>query len=69
MKVHLELKELRLAANLPQVEVAERCGLTRTSITNIESGRQPLSLVTLEAIAAALGYEVQIKFIRTGVKK
>ena len=61
---HLVLKELRLKHNLPQVEIAERCDLTRSSITNIESGRQTLTLKTLEAYAAALGYEVQIKFVR-----
>jgi len=60
---HLVLKELRIKHNMAQVEVGERCGLSRTSITNIEMGNQNLSIKTLTAIADALGYEVQIKFV------
>jgi transcriptional regulator with XRE-family HTH domain len=65
---HLVLKELRLKHALAQAEVAELCGLSRASITNIESGTQKLTLKTLEALADALGYEVTIKFIRKGLK-
>jgi transcriptional regulator with XRE-family HTH domain len=44
----------REAAGLTQEELAHRVGLTRTSITNVESGRQKVQVHTLYAIAQAL---------------
>src|SRR2546423_14326366 len=49
------IRALRRQANLSQEDVAERVGLTRTSITNIERGRQQLQIHTLVAIAHTLG--------------
>jgi transcriptional regulator with XRE-family HTH domain len=43
---------------MSQGQIADAVGLVRTSITNIERGKQKLSLVTLKAIADALGMEV-----------
>lgn len=40
---------------LTQGQLAGRIGMTRTSITNIEKGRQKVQLHTLYDIAAALG--------------
>ena len=40
---------------LTQEQLGERVSLTRTSITNIEKGRQRIMLHTLAQIAAALG--------------
>lgn len=48
------LKRFRCAAKLTQAQVAERVGLTRTSITNIEHGRQHLMLHQLVLLAAAV---------------
>lgn len=39
---------------LTQGQLADRIGMTRTSVTNIESGRQKVQLHTLYDIAAAL---------------
>jgi len=44
----------RESAGLRQDELAERVGLTRTSITNIEKGKQRIQIHTLYAIARAL---------------
>src|SRR5215218_6040327 len=44
----------RERAELTQGELARRVGMTRTSITNIESGRQKVQLHTLYDIADAL---------------
>lgn len=49
------LRKRRLAAHLTQSEVAERVGLTRTSITNIERGRQHILLHQLFLLASAVG--------------
>lgn len=48
-------RKLRKTAGLTQEDVAERVGLTRTSVTNIERGRQHISLHQLYLLAAAVG--------------
>lgn len=53
-------------AGLTQAELAARVGLERTSITNIEGGRQVLTATTINAIAAALGYRVEVRFVKIG---
>lgn len=49
--------ELRRAQRMTQDQLAAKVGLTRTSITNIEGGKQKLLLHTLYDIAGALGVE------------
>lgn len=44
---------------ITQEELARRVGMTRTSITNIERGRQKVQLHTLYDIAAALDTPIQ----------
>jgi DNA-binding Xre family transcriptional regulator len=48
------ISQLRIEKNISQEEFAEKIGLTRTSIVNIESGRQTLGLKYLEKICRAL---------------
>lgn len=48
------VRSAREHAELTQDELAQRVGLTRTSITNIENGRQNIQVHTLYAIAEAL---------------
>ena len=52
-----KLREARKSANLTQESLAERVNLTRTSITNIEKGRQHISLHMLYRLATAVGVE------------
>ncbi|MFO0806451.1 MAG: helix-turn-helix transcriptional regulator [Gemmataceae bacterium] len=52
-----EIRNARVKRQLTQAALAEAVGLTRVSITNIERGRQRLSILTLFQIAAALGLE------------
>ena len=49
------LRQRRETAGLTQGDVASRVGLSRTSITNIEQGRQHVTLHVLYALADALG--------------
>jgi transcriptional regulator with XRE-family HTH domain len=51
------LARWRKRAGISQEKLGEVLGLTRTSVTNIERGRQPIQLHTLYAIADALGIE------------
>jgi transcriptional regulator with XRE-family HTH domain len=49
------LRARRKSAGLTQSAVAERVGLKRTSITNMEKGRQHVQLHQLFRLASALG--------------
>jgi transcriptional regulator with XRE-family HTH domain len=49
------LRNARLEAQLTQKDVAERVGLSRTSITNIERGSQHIALHQLFLLAVAVG--------------
>lgn len=48
------LRSLRKGAHLDQATVAMRVGLSRASVSNIENGRQPVTLNTLLLFARAL---------------
>jgi len=50
-----QLRVTRREAGLTQQQVADRVGLTRTSVTNIERGMQHISLRQLYLFAAAVG--------------
>lgn len=52
------LAQKRSEANLSQAALAKAIGLSRTSITNIECGRQPVNLHTLYAMADVLRRDV-----------
>lgn len=56
------LRTLRETRGLTQAELAERNGLARTSITNIERGRQNLPVDRLFMLALTLGVSVRIEF-------
>ena len=48
------VRKLRLEQKLSQEELAERCDLHRTYISDIELGKRNVSLENIERIAAAL---------------
>ena len=54
------ISEKRIAAKKSQEVLASLVGLKRTSITNIEAGRQKIQVFTLYRIAAALDIPVNI---------
>ena len=58
------IRALRKMQHLTQAELGAKCGLERTSITNIEMGRQALTTNSINAIAEALGYKVHVTFRR-----
>lgn len=58
------LRVLRKQARMTQAQVAKLAGLERTSIVNIEAGNQVLTVKTINAIAAATGHEVRVRFIK-----
>jgi len=50
-----KLESMRTALGLTQEELSKRVGLTRVSITNIETGRQRVLLHDIEKFANAFG--------------
>ena len=58
------VRSARKAARLTQAELATACGLERTSVTNIEAGKQVLTERTIRALADAMGYTVHVTFRR-----
>lgn len=53
------MRAVRSGRGLTQRAVAERAGLSRASVANVEAGRQNLGLLQLEALAGALGVQVE----------
>jgi transcriptional regulator with XRE-family HTH domain len=53
-----KVAEARESAGLSQDDVARHIGLTRSSVANIESGRQRVHAVRLAMLAQVLGVEV-----------
>lgn len=54
-----QVREIREKAGLTQEELAVAISMTRTSITNIEKGRQKILLHTLYDIAMALNVDIR----------
>lgn len=49
------LRQVRLEANLTQVQVADKIDQTQSYVSKYESGEQRLDLVELEAVCKAVG--------------
>lgn len=60
--VGFNIRRLRLDQEMTQRELSEKVGLTRTSISNIEVGRQRLLVQALGVFADQLGVEVSELF-------
>lgn len=48
------IRELRIGQNYNQTELAQKIGLERTSVTNIETGKQKVTLAALYNISNSL---------------
>jgi transcriptional regulator with XRE-family HTH domain len=57
LELGCRLREARRAARITQEALASRVDMSRTSITNIEKGRQRLTVDGLVRLAAAVGVE------------
>lgn len=59
------IKEAREAANMTQTELAEKVGISRVSLSRIETGETPnTSVYTAIRIADALGVSMDFLFLR-----
>ena len=61
-----EILKARAAAGLTQAEVAARIGTTQSVVARLESdiGKHSPSIATLKRYASALGYRVQVRFVK-----
>lgn len=64
IRVHHRLRIAREAAKLEQQELAERMGISRQSVSKLESGKASPRKITLNAWALATG--VPASWLRTG---
>lgn len=60
-KIGLRIKEIRSSKGLTQQDLADRCGITRTTISKIESGKFNLSIDLLNRILSPLNAEILIR--------
>ncbi len=58
-KIGLEIKIARIRNKMTAEQLAERCGLGRDSISNIETGKANSHILTYKKIAEVLEIEVK----------
>ena len=56
------IRELRLSAGMTQEDLADRCGLFRTYMSRIETGKANPTLTMIHALATSLGVAVPALF-------
>lgn len=67
-KLGLRIKELRIARNLKQCELADMLDMERSNLTRIESGKQRPTDENLEKIADILNVNISELFDVTHIK-
>lgn len=60
MKIHEQLKQARISANMTQEQLAQSIGTYQANIAEIESGRKSPNLKTVQKIVDATGISVII---------
>jgi len=63
------VRQLRLAAELTQEDLAHRCGLFRTYMSRIETGNANPTLTMIHALAASLRVPVTALFEKAELPK
>ncbi|PHU40238.1 transcriptional regulator [Pseudobutyrivibrio ruminis] len=62
-QIQVALMQARIDADMTQAELAEKSGVRQSNISRIESGAVLPRLDTLEALAKAMGKNLQISMI------
>jgi len=55
------IRELRLAHGYTQAQLGEFVGLSRTSVTNIENGRQTITFAVMRDLLDVFGYRLRVE--------
>ena len=58
------IKTIRLNKEIPQKEMANRCGYDKSSYNNIEAGNRNITILTLHNIATALDEPMDSFFLK-----
>lgn len=58
-----QMRELRAARGLTQVQLAERMGTTQSVIARLEAGERVPTLATLERVAVALEAVLEVRLL------
>ena len=61
--MNINLREMRIAANMTQEQLSKASGVSRQAISYIEQGKADPCIPTMNALAGALGMELQISFV------
>jgi transcriptional regulator with XRE-family HTH domain len=61
-----EILKARTEAGITQAELAERIGTTQSAVARMETtiGKHSPTIATLRRYAGALGYRVQVRFVK-----
>jgi transcriptional regulator with XRE-family HTH domain len=57
------VRVMRQTAGLTQLELAERLGMNRSNLSNIENGTQPVTIRNIYHISRACGFMIKVKFV------
>ncbi len=63
----LRIRELRMAKNWRQIDLAEQAGINENYVSDLEIGKKEICLRTLQAIAAA--FELTIVKLMQGIEE
>lgn len=61
------IRELRMAKNWRQIDLAEQAGINENYVSDLEIGKKEVCLRTLQAVASAL--ELKIAELMVGVEE
>jgi len=64
LEIAYQILKLRKKRKISQAQLAKKIGTKQSNIARMEAGQQNFSIDTLEKIAEALGYELNIGFSR-----
>lgn len=57
-----KMHELREKKHLTQKQLADKVGMAQNAVSRIEKGENSMTLRTVQRVAAALGYVVEVEF-------
>ncbi len=61
LRIGLRIRDLRMQQHLSQQDLADRAGITKSNVCNIEQGKYSVGLDVLNKIAVALGVEITLQ--------
>lgn len=60
LEIGFQIRDIRMEQGLKQQELADKAGITRANLCNIESGKYSVGLDVLDKITTALGKTIRI---------